>query len=125
MTVLYIRRSLSVLVRRYIELPFFLKWLFGWACRLKAIFIPFRHQKEATDDQKSKIPQFADWVPSVPYLEIIESHSGIEVYRGEGKFWVKGQAVSTLIKARALARAISNNAEWSAGDRRSPKVKRV
>ena len=57
-------------------------------------------------------PQFSGWVPNVPYLEIVESHSGIEIYRGEGKFWVQGEAVSTLTKARRLARAISNNTEW-------------
>ena len=67
------------------------------------------------DDGKRKIPQFSDWIPNVPYLEIVECYSGIEIYRGEGRFWVKGQAVSSLIKARILARAISNNAKWING----------
>ena len=71
------------------------------------------------DDGKPKIPQFSDWVPNVPYLEIVECYSGIEIYRGEGKFWVKGHAVSSLIKARVLARAISNNAKWIIGVRQS------
>ena len=76
-------------------------------------------KKAVLDDGELKIPQFSDWTPNVPHLEIVECYSGIEIYRGEGKFWVKGQAVSCLIKARILARAISNNAKWIIGGRQS------
>ena len=76
------------------------------------------------DDGKLKVPEFSDWIPNVPYLEIVECYSGIEIYRGEGKFWVKGQAVSSLIKARILARAISNNSKWIIDGRQSRKLQR-
>ena len=85
----------------------------GWAWWVRSFFGSLIHKKVNPDDGKLKILQFADWIPNVPYLEIVECHSGIEIYRGEGKFWVKGQAISTLIKARRLARAISKNAEWN------------
>jgi len=76
-------------------------------------------KKVVLDDGKLKVPEFSDWIPNVPYLEIVECCSGIDIYRGEGKFWVKGQAVSSLIKARILARAVSNNAKWIRSGRQS------
>ena len=69
-------------------------------------------KKAVLGDEKLKSPQFSDWIPNIPYLEIVECYAGIEIYRGEGKFWVQGEALSSLIKARRLARAISNSSEW-------------
>ena len=84
----------------------------GRAWRVGSLFSSLMRRKVNLDDGKLNIPQFADWIPNVPYLEIVECHSGIEIYRGEGKFWVKGQAISSLVKARRLARAISKSSEW-------------
>ena len=36
-------------------------------------------KKAVRDDGKLKIPQFSDWIPNVPYLEIVECYSGIEI----------------------------------------------
>ena len=84
----------------------------GWAWKVKAVFCSLTQKKVGSNNGAAGSPQFASWIPNVPYLEIVETHSGIEIYRGDGKFWVKGQTLSTLIKARRLAMAISNNAEW-------------
>ena len=84
----------------------------GWAWRVRSAFSSLTHKKTEPDEVDLKTPQFVGWIPNVPYLEIVESHSGIEIYRGEGKFWVQGEALSSLIKARRLARAISNSSEW-------------
>ena len=96
----------------------------GWAWRVKSMFGSLTDKKVVLDDGKLKVPEFSDWIPNVPYLEIVECCSGIDIYRGEGKFWVKGQAVSSLIKARILAQAISNNAKWIIDGRQSRKLQR-
>ena len=91
----------------------------GRAWRVWSMFSSLTDKKAEPYEKKLKTPQFAGWIPNVPYLEIVESHSGIEIYRGEGKFWVQGEALSSLIKARRLARAISNSSEWINGGMRS------
>ena len=94
------------------ELEIIMRRSVGWAWRVKSMLSLLTSKKAERYDRKLEIPQFASWIPNVPYLEIVECQSGIEIYKGEGKFWVKGQAVSSIVKARRLARAISDNAEW-------------
>ena len=91
----------------------------GWAWKVWSVFSSLTHKKAEPYEEKLKTLQFAGRIPNVPYLEIVESHSGIEIYRGEGKFWVKGQAVSSLIKATISARAVANNAKWIIRGRQS------
>ena len=108
----------------WLALDIMMKRSMGWAWRVKSLFGSLIKKQAVLDDGKRQIPQFSDWIPNVPYLEIVECYSGIEIYRGEGKFWVKGQAVSSLIKARILARAISNNSKWIIDGRQSRKLQR-
>ena len=103
----------------WLALDIMMKRSMGWAWRVKSLFGSLIKKQAVLDDGKRQTPQFSDWIPNVPYLEIVECYSGIEIYRGEGKFWVKGHAVSSLIKARVLARAISNNAKWIINGRQS------
>ena len=91
----------------------------GWAWKVWSVFSSLTHKKAEPYEEKLKTLQFAGRIPNVQYLEIVESHSGIEIYRGEGKFWVQGESLSSLIKARRLARAISNSSEWINGGMRS------
>ena len=83
-----------------------------WTERVKSVFNTLTLKKAGLDEIKQKTPKFSDWIPNVPYLEVVECYSGVEIYRGEGKFWVEGEAVSSLIKARKLAKAISNHTKW-------------
>ena len=83
-----------------------------WTERVKSVFNTFTLKKAGPDEIKQKTPKFSSWIPNVPYLEVVECYSGVEIYRGEGKFWVEGEAVSSLIKARKLAKAISNHTKW-------------
>ena len=83
-----------------------------WTERVRSVFNTLTLKKAGPDEMEQKTPKFSDWIPNVPYLEVVECYSGIEIYRGEGKFWVEGEAVSSLIKARKLAKAISNHTKW-------------
>ena len=83
-----------------------------WTERVRSVFNTFTLKKAGPDEMEQKTPKFSDWIPNVPYLEVVECYSGIEIYRGEGKFWVEGEAVSSLIKARRLAQAISKHTKW-------------
>ena len=84
----------------------------GWTKKVRSVLDTLTLKTAGPDEMNQKTPKFSDWIPNVPYLEVVECYSGIEIYRGDGKFWVQGEAVSSLIKARKLAQAISNHTEW-------------